>query len=127
MRNRQKSVSMQYSVDLTMKGFSFGIGPRSSLLSLQGRDSPSPFKYKPTFSESPYKGVKLKGYSSDLHIIKRLQNLPGPGSYSPYEPIVKPSQKQFRRTPERFKNSPISTNIRQRVCSKAEIFLPKIQ
>ena len=76
-----------YSVDLTMRGFSFGIGGRSSVLSLQGRDTPSPFKYKPILSESPYKGVKLKGYSSDVHIIKRLKSLPGPGSYNPYEPL----------------------------------------
>ena len=94
MKKRNSSVSTSigpkassYSVDLSMRGVSFGIGPRSSILSEKGRDSPSPLNYRPTYIESPYKGVRLKGYSSDLNIIKRLQNRPGPGSYNPYEPL----------------------------------------
>ena len=85
MKKRNSSVSTSigpkassYSVDLSMRGVSFGIGPRSSILSEKGRDSPSPLNYRPTYIESPYKGVI---------IIKRLQNRPGPGSYNPYEPL----------------------------------------
>jgi Sperm-tail PG-rich repeat len=94
MNKRHKSISANIdknrksnSVNLTIRGFSFGAGQRSDGLSLRGRDSPSPHKYNPVVVESPYKGVKLKGYSSDLNIVKRLQNLPGPGSYNPYEPL----------------------------------------
>ena len=92
MNKRCKSVSEQfgrksYSVDLTRKGFSFGLGERSSGLSLQGRNTPSPLIYRPSVYESPYKGVTIKGFSSDMKIIKRLQNRPGPGTYDPYEPF----------------------------------------
>jgi hypothetical protein len=87
LSKKSSSSRPQYSVDLSMRGFSFGLGSRSKLLSAQGRDSPSPFQYVPVFNESPYKGPRLKGYSSDERIIKRLKSLPGPGSYNPYEPL----------------------------------------
>ena len=109
MKKRNKSFTERpyklYPVNLSLRGSSFGIGSRSSLLSLNGKDAPSPLKYYPQFVESSYKGVSLKGYSSDLNIIKRLQNLPGPGSYSPYDQIgdsapkfsLKPKNSYFKK------------------------------
>jgi hypothetical protein len=92
MRKQRKSHSnalnrIGYSVDLSLKGTSFGLGKRSSVLSERGKDSPSPLKYYPSKTDSPYKGVSLKGICSDVKIVQRLQSLPGPGSYDPYEPL----------------------------------------
>jgi hypothetical protein len=91
MKKQGKSLSnglnKAYSVDLSLKGTSFGLGQRSSVLSERGKDSPSPLKYFPSKTESPYKGASLKGFHNDVKIVQRLQSLPGPGSYNPYEPL----------------------------------------
>ena len=70
------------------RGYTFGVGKRPELLNSVGRHSPPPDSYRinSIFDKIPA-GPILRGHINGTHSFRRVSNLPGPGSYSPYEPL----------------------------------------
>lgn len=70
------------------KGFTFGQGQRSPVENQRGRNSPPPGSYNINSTIGNYfKGPMLRGLANIQFSLRRVSNLPGPGSYSPYEPL----------------------------------------
>lgn len=70
------------------KGFTFGQGQRSPVENQKGRNSPPPGSYDINSTIGSYfKGPILRGLANSKYSLHRVSNLPGPGSYSPYEPL----------------------------------------
>jgi len=70
------------------KGYTFGLGQRSPVENQKGRNSPPPGSYDINSTiGSDLKGPILRGLANSKFSAQRVSNLPGPGSYSPYEPL----------------------------------------
>ena len=70
------------------RGFTFGLGQRSPVLNAKGRSSPPPGTYNiSSIFDKNSNGPLLRGLANDQHSIRRVSNLPGPGSYDPYLPL----------------------------------------
>jgi Sperm-tail PG-rich repeat len=70
------------------RGFTFGQGKRSPMVNAKGRNSPPPGSYNiQSIFDKGSNGPLLRGQVNDEHSVKRVRNLPGPGSYDPYLPL----------------------------------------
>lgn len=71
---------------------SFGLGSRSTMLNLKGKDSPSPGTYEsPSIFGKHDQGASFKKKYTKNLVLREV--IPGPGAYNPYSPIGKRAPK----------------------------------